>query len=40
MMNMQEEQPSELLEFKQRKREVQLAVNLVKSLDLYMADKP
>ena len=40
MMNMQEDQPSELLEFKQRKREVQLAVNLVKSLDLYMADKP
>ena len=39
MMNMQEDQPSELLEFKQKKREVQLAVNLVKNLDLAMHEQ-
>lgn len=36
MMNMDENQPPELLEFKQKKREVQLAVNLVKNLQLFM----
>ena len=40
MMNMKEDEPAELLEFRQRKREVQLAVNLVKSLDLYISGKP
>ena len=39
MMNMQEDQPSELLEFKQKKREVQLAVNLVKNLSLFLEDQ-
>jgi hypothetical protein len=39
-MNKSEDDPSELLEFKQRKREVYLAVNLIETLDGYMDDQP
>lgn len=36
MASAQEDTPSELLEFKQRKREVMIAVNLVKTLDPFI----
>ena len=36
MANVQEDAPSELLDFHQRKREVMIAVNLVKTLDTFI----
>lgn len=39
MATMQDDQPPELLEFKQKRREVQIAVNLATSLTLYAADR-
>ena len=36
MANAKEEDPSELLDFKQRKREVMIAVNLVRTLDPFI----
>ena len=39
MMNMKEDQPEQILEFHQKKREVQLAVNLIETLQLFMDDK-
>ena len=39
MATMEEQHPPELMEFKQKRREVQIAVNLATSLTLYAADK-
>lgn len=36
---MNENHPPELMEFKQKKREVQIAINLVNYLSIYAADK-
>ena len=39
MTSMQENHPPEFMDFKQKKREVQIAVNLTTSLSVYAADK-
>lgn len=39
MTSMQEDHPPEIMEFKQKKREIQIAVNLTTNLALYAADK-
>jgi hypothetical protein len=39
MMSMQEGMPSEFLEFKQKRREVLIAINLNNMLKLFAADK-
>ena len=39
MTSMQEDHPPEILEFKQKKREIQIAINLTTNLAIYAADK-
>lgn len=39
MMNLDDDQPEQLLEFHQKRREVQIVLNLIDTLQLFMDDK-